>query len=73
VTINLPDIAESTLHYDLQPTRLSFKAQAGYAAAPPLQVPSHSSLYFIIFRTAESVTYEFNIDLYKEIIPEVLL
>jgi len=49
VTINLPDIVESTLQYDLQPTGLSFKAQAG---------------------TVVSSTYEFKIDLYKEVIPE---
>ncbi|KAH9982104.1 HSP20-like chaperone [Lactifluus volemus] len=49
VTINLPDIVESSLQYDLQPASLSIKAQAGYAT------PS---------------TYEFNIDLYKEVIPE---
>ncbi|KAI9460121.1 HSP20-like chaperone [Lactarius psammicola] len=29
VTVNLPDIVESSLQYDLQPTGLSFKAQAG--------------------------------------------
>jgi hypothetical protein len=34
--------------------------------------PSHSLLGFITPRAGESSTYEFNIDLYKEIIPEVL-
>jgi len=29
MTVNLPDIVESSLHYDLQPTGLSFKAHAG--------------------------------------------
>lgn len=33
---------------------------------------SHSFLGFITPRAGESSTYEFNIDLYKEIIPEVL-
>ncbi|KAH9075677.1 HSP20-like chaperone [Lactarius deliciosus] len=29
VTVNLPDIVESSIQYDLQPTGLTFKAQAG--------------------------------------------
>ncbi|KAI0307442.1 HSP20-like chaperone [Multifurca ochricompacta] len=29
VTVNLPDIIEDSLQYDLQPTKLSFKAKAG--------------------------------------------
>ncbi|KAH9060733.1 HSP20-like chaperone [Lactarius vividus] len=29
VTVNLPDIVESSVQYDLQPTGLTFKAQAG--------------------------------------------
>jgi len=29
VTINLPDIVESSVQYDLKPTALFFKAQAG--------------------------------------------
>ncbi|KAL0950607.1 hypothetical protein HGRIS_007398 [Hohenbuehelia grisea] len=32
LTINLPDINESTLEYDLQPTKLTFKTKAGSAA-----------------------------------------
>jgi len=49
VTVNLPDIVESSLQYDLNPTGLSFKVQAG---------------------TGDQSTYEFNIDFYKEVVPE---
>jgi hypothetical protein len=73
VTINLPDIVESSLQYDLKPASLSFKAQAGYATVPPSQAHPHSLPRVITFRTAEPSTYEFNIDLYKEVIPEVLV
>ena len=29
VTINLPDVQESTIEYDLTPTSISFKGRAG--------------------------------------------
>jgi len=48
VTVNVPDIVESSLQYDLKATGLSFKAEAG----------------------GNLITYKFDIDFYKEIIPE---
>src|SRR5882762_1133401 len=71
VTINLPDIVQSSLQCDLQPTGLSFKAQAGCATSLYPSVLRSSSLS-IVFRAGEPKEYEFKVDLYKDINPEVL-
>jgi hypothetical protein len=56
VTINLPDIVESTLKYDLEPTGLSFKAQAGYANVLSVQITRTRTHFFSSRSGLENLT-----------------
>ncbi|ESK88948.1 wos2 protein [Moniliophthora roreri MCA 2997] len=53
LTVNLPDIQDSTLQYNLTPTTISFKARAGDAS-----------------KGIEEKDYEFDLELFSEVIPE---
>ncbi|KAF5377303.1 hypothetical protein D9615_006380 [Tricholomella constricta] len=54
LTVNLPDIQEQTLVYDLTPTSISFKARHGNSS-----------------KGISEKDYEFNLELFAEVVPEL--
>lgn len=72
LTVNLTEIKESTLVCELEPTKLTFKATAGayVFAFAPLDGDLHS-LPRRSTKGIEEKDYEFALDLFEEIDPEV--
>jgi len=74
LTINLPDIQEAALKYELTPTSLSFSARAGKCGL----LSSHCGLLNLIDKSLsaskglEERDFSFNIDFFAEVVPEVL-
>ena len=72
LTVNLPDIVESTLNYDLTASKLSFKAKAGrwvtdrHLANREINDESQPNR-----ASAEEKEYELDIEFFEEIVPEV--
>lgn len=79
MTVNLPDIIESTLEYKLTPTNISVKAKAGKCVQSQFGVPSRLTDYHLLTfdllssasKGIEEKEYEFSLDFYSEVVPEV--
>jgi hypothetical protein len=79
LTVNLPEIIESTLKYELTPTSISVQAKAGkyvlfiFLVLPlaPLSPDFESLTICSASKGIEEKDYEFKLDFYSEVVPEV--
>ena len=72
LTVNLPDIVESTLNCDLTASKFSFKAKAGrWVTDRHLDNREINDESQANRASAEEKEYELDIEFFEEIIPEV--
>ncbi|KAG5646082.1 hypothetical protein DXG03_004505 [Asterophora parasitica] len=75
LTVNLPDIQEQTLSYDLTATSISFKARTGECVIPDFDFGHEYHLTKIPSPSAsKNITekeYEFNLEFFADVVPDL--